>query len=90
MKCGRKFGGRKCFVYRYFDDGGGLLYVGITVNLRSREMRHRRTSKWFALVASTKIEPFKSIYYAQCAERRAVNQERPRFNKQHNKKARAA
>lgn len=67
-------------VYRLFDDEGGLLYVGCTINLLNRVLAHLG-GPWGSLIASHSFEVFPDQLSALLAERVAILNERPEFNK---------
>ena len=74
---------QKTTLYRYFDGGGRLLYVGITGNNLKRQSQHRRNSFWFGEIASATFEHFNSREDAQQAEVSAIQNEKPLHNTQH-------
>lgn len=67
-------------LYRYFDNKGNLLYVGVSVNTFIRMTQHRTKSAWFFLATRTEIENYKSRGEALKAERRAIKNENPAYN----------
>jgi excinuclease UvrABC nuclease subunit len=73
-------------LYRMFDTDGRLLYVGIsTASLTFERMRsHKTSSHFFSLVRSITIEHFPSQRELREAEARAIKDECPIYNKQHN------
>jgi hypothetical protein len=73
----------ECQLYRYFDEEGCLLYVGISHSAVVRAQAHRK-SAWWIDAAEMKIENFPTRELALEAERRAIKTEKPRFNKVHN------
>lgn len=73
----------KTTLYRYFDSQGQLLYVGITRDNSKRQSQHNRDSFWFGEVASAKFEWFESRTQAHAAEKKAIQSEKPLYNKQH-------
>lgn len=72
----------KTFLYRYYDDVGDLLYVGITNDLAQREAWHRSNSRWFGEQNNRTVEVFPTRSDALAAERAAIRLEFPAFNKQ--------
>lgn len=68
-------------VYRAFDPSGQLLYVGRTKRFRERMTSHRRLSAWWAEATSITIEAYATQVDAAHAERAAIANERPRFNR---------
>lgn len=71
-------------LYRYYDDTGRLLYIGITGDLSSRENGHVRSSLWMQIVASSTVERHPGREDALAAERLAIETEHPLFNRQYN------
>lgn len=75
---------RRCALYRHFDDQDVLLYVGITDGLAERtNSGHARTSEWVQFAARAEAEWHDSREDASEAERDAVREERPVFNRQY-------
>lgn len=68
-------------LYRFYDSGRRLLYVGITGQPRERWTRHRRNASWWTAVAYVAVEIFPAEWEALDAERAAIRSESPRFNK---------
>lgn len=66
-------------VYRFYDAGGRLIYLGRTNHMPRRVSRHRR-AWWWRLVAKTRVQVFRSFDDADEAERIALRSERPVFN----------
>lgn len=71
------------FLYRLFDVAGELLYVGISLNPAKRVQQHRKVQPWRNKIAEIKIESFAHLGLASLAEIKAIEEEAPRFNKQH-------
>lgn len=71
-------------LYRYWDEDGKLLYVGITGDLSQREEGHIRRSSWMELAAKSSVARFSSREEAEDAELEAIRLERPLFNAKHN------
>lgn len=67
-------------IYRMFNAGGALLYVGQTGNLPTRLDTHRSKKPWWTEVASITVEHFVSRDAALDAERRAILRESPEYN----------
>lgn len=67
-------------LYRFYDEGGALLYVGITANTEERFAHHKNFKTWWPDVASTTIEWFDSRPPALAAELQAIHDERPVYN----------
>jgi excinuclease UvrABC nuclease subunit len=70
----------KCCLYRHFDAGGDLLYVGMSRNAAARLRGHKNAS-WYDDIASITIEHFETKAAAADAEWRAIQDEHPKFNK---------
>jgi hypothetical protein len=66
-------------VYRMYDEQGVLLYIGRTGNAGRRFGDHT-SKRWFPLVATIKMEWLPGEASAVLAERRAIQQEHPRYN----------
>lgn len=73
-------GPRSAYVYRHWDVDDRLLYIGITVNLRSRERGHAKSSRWMAFHARTTAVRFASEPTAAKAEWDSIADEQPIFN----------
>lgn len=71
-------------LYRFFDDQGRLLYVGITERGAMRWGEHRKDKHWWDDVASSTIEHFATRSRAEAAEKSAIQAERPLYNGTHN------
>lgn len=72
---------RRCSLYRHYDRDGVLLYVGISVDPEAREKSHRASSPWWEFVASSDVDWYLTEVDAAFAERRAITDEGPIFNK---------
>lgn len=68
-------------LYRHFDAGGRLLYVGISVNALARLAGHKSNSEWFSQIATVTVEHFSRRRDAEKAERRAIREEKPEHNR---------
>lgn len=71
---------RHTHLYRHWDDGGRLLYVGITERLSARSRVHTGSSRWSAFATNTTSEPYRSRADAEAAEAVAISTEQPLFN----------
>lgn len=69
------------FVYRCLDAEGRLLYVGLTCNVTQRVTAHRN-SWWGYLIATTTSVEHPTTQAARAAEREAIKNDSPRFNRQ--------
>lgn len=67
-------------LYRFYDKGGQLLYVGITARIGARFSAHSKSKTWWTDVATSKIEHFPDIESAQQAEDSAIKTEKPAWN----------
>lgn len=70
-------------LYRFFDAEGVLLYIGITADVPARFQKHRDDKPWWGEVARIAMEPFPDRPSVLAAERRAIKAEMPRWNVQH-------
>jgi predicted GIY-YIG superfamily endonuclease len=71
-------------LYRFFGEGGELLYVGITNNPTRRFAQHGVKRDWWHEVATIRMERHESREAVLAAERSAILAERPRYNVVHN------
>jgi hypothetical protein len=69
-------------VYRYYDDLGRLLYVGVTARGHSRATEHARSKPWWPLVARAEIEHFSTRDRALDEERYLIGYHQPPYNTQ--------
>lgn len=67
-------------LYRMYDAGDELLYVGISRNLVERWRTHRRTVVWWHDVARISYEIHPNRYAAEVAEKAAIRAEHPVYN----------
>lgn len=68
-------------LYRHYDADGVLLYVGIAVDPAMRFKTHAKQAPWTAFAARHEGEWFATREEAAEAERAAIRDERPLFNK---------
>jgi hypothetical protein len=68
-------------LYRHYDQDGTLLYVGITDQPARRLQEHERDSAWKGKIASVHTERFANKQEAVAAERLAILEECPIWNK---------
>lgn len=73
-------GDRACYLYRHFDAKGVLLYVGISFSALMRLQGHKKNSSWFSEISTVTLERFYNRQGALAAERKAIAEERPRYN----------
>jgi predicted GIY-YIG superfamily endonuclease len=70
-------------LYRFFDQNGNLLYVGITSNPGRRWTQHATDKPWWHEVHHVEIERHESRQAVLLAEQLAIKNERPRYNVVH-------
>jgi predicted GIY-YIG superfamily endonuclease len=70
-------------LYRQFSADGGLLYVGISCRIPQRVKEHSKHSPWWEGVVRIEIEHFGTREESLAAEKRAIIDERPKFNIHH-------
>lgn len=75
-------------LYRFYDEDGQLLYVGITRQLGVRWDTHARESAWVRQATRATLEHFDSKTEALVAETAAIVEERPQWNRLHNEAVR--
>lgn len=67
-------------VYRLYDVGDNLLYVGISNRVNDRVRQHMRRQPWGNSIAGATFERFPCRIDAQVAEREAIRTENPIHN----------
>lgn len=67
-------------LYRHFDAGGQLLYIGISLGALDRLRQHAQKSPWIASIVRVEIVTFPTRAEAESAERDAIKTERPLHN----------
>lgn len=68
-------------LYRAYDAGGDLLYIGLTTQFQARMIGHRSSSEWFALhTLVTTMDVGDDYAAARAAESAAILMDQPRFN----------
>lgn len=72
-------------LYRHFNQSGDLLYVGISKSAIMRLGQHMHGSSWAQEIARVDVEHLPSREEALKAEKLAIESERPRWNKIHNR-----
>ena len=70
-------------LYRFYGDGGTLLYIGISATVASRMGNHKNVSGWFDLAKSITFERFESRKDVLLAEKCAIKKEAPIYNVVH-------
>lgn len=71
-------------VYRYYDQYGVLLYVGITDRGTERNREHNRDKDWWVLVSRQEVDHHPDRASALTAEAALIRKHQPPFNTQHN------
>lgn len=79
-------GERQTDLYRHFDKDGVLLYVGISFRAIVRQAAHSNAAPWWDNVTTITVERLPSREAALAAEKRAVKEEKPLYNKHWGKK----
>jgi predicted GIY-YIG superfamily endonuclease len=72
---------RSYCLYRHYDQDGKLLYVGVTDDPARRLQEHLRDSRWRGKIASVSVQRCTSQQEAVAAERSAILNEYPIWNK---------
>lgn len=72
-------------LYRFFGEGGVLLYVGISDDLPTRWTTHRRKKSWWREWREITLTPYPSRQTLEAAEIEAIKTERPLHNIVHNR-----
>lgn len=70
-------------LYRFFDDAGQLLYVGITNDPPRRMSQHADSKPWWPQVRGMTVDWYDTRAMVAAAERRAIRVENPLNNIQH-------
>ncbi|MBT2453314.1 hypothetical protein [Streptomyces sp. ISL-86] len=70
------------YLYRYYDADRQPLYIGISSCFAVRLAQHRKTSPWWPLAEYVAISVYATPEAAAEAEKAALRNEKPRFNKQ--------
>lgn len=71
---------RTHFVYRFFDAGDRLLYVGLAVDPNARLLTHQRDKPWWPEVARTTLAVLPTRADAEYYEAHAILTEHPLHN----------
>jgi prevent-host-death family protein len=71
----------KTAVYRLYDSGGALLYVGLGGDPESRWKDHAREKPWWSEVSRKTVMWHESLEEASIAEHKAIHSEKPMHNK---------
>jgi hypothetical protein len=67
-------------LYRCFDGGGRLLYVGAALSAFKRLKQHASSSSWFRAAKTITLQAFPNREAALTAEAKAIRVEEPIFN----------
>jgi predicted GIY-YIG superfamily endonuclease len=73
------------YLYRHYEPNGDLIYVGITKSLHERTANHLSTASWRNFIWMVIAEPFATREELLEAERVAIREEFPKFNRILNK-----
>lgn len=71
-------------VYKYYDESGVLLYVGITSRNIRRQREHNADKEWWRLVSTQEVEHYPSRPHAEAREAALIRSYCPPFNTRHN------
>ena len=71
----------QAMVYRFFDKGGRLLYIGVTVSPRGRWQSHKIRTHWWREVVSVSVKFYPHERAALDAEVAAIKSEKPTWNR---------
>lgn len=74
-------------LYRFFDEAGELLYVGISGDPELRRTQHSKDKSWWPDVMDSTVEWFNNRDVALDREAAAIRREGPKYNVQHNRLA---
>jgi DNA-binding transcriptional regulator YiaG len=75
---------RRTALYRFYALDGALLYIGVSLNYRSRWKQHAANKTWWPQVERRTIEWHDSYPAALLAATAAIGAERPKYNIRHN------
>ncbi|AXH49046.1 G-I-Y Y-I-G endonuclease [Gordonia phage Ecliptus] len=67
-------------LYKVYDDTGELLYVGVTVDVKTRLKGHRRYAAWYERVGHIKVWVYPDRMSALDEEARCIAEEHPQHN----------
>lgn len=71
-------------LYRLYDAGGVLLYIGVSAHITARWKAHSGSTSWFREVRRQQVTWYPSRAEAMAAETSAIKAERPKWNSKHN------
>lgn len=69
------------YVYRHYDVWGRLLYIGFSMDVEARSIRHLQCSAWGDVVGRIDVARYGTRKDALAAEKRAITDEAPPFNR---------
>jgi|TARA_R100000084_G_scaffold88954_1_gene42999 hypothetical protein len=72
-------------LYRAYDDNEKLLYVGQSTSVMSRLKHHIKSSEWSGMVSNITLQRFKNERQLFRAELKAIQEEKPVYNRSHNR-----
>lgn len=67
-------------LYRHYDEGFNLLYVGISLSAINRLAQHNDVSSWADKIRKVTVEYFPNRRDAEIAETKAIREEGPIYN----------
>lgn len=70
-------------VYRIWNAGGVLLYIGSTIDAERRMRHHSSFARWWDVAKTFQFEAFDTEAEARAAEVEAIRTEFPRWNIRH-------
>ena len=73
-------------LYRAFDANEKLLYVGQSTSVMGRLKEHIKSSEWSGFVNNITFQRFANERQLFRAELKAIQEEKPMYNKTHNRK----
>lgn len=79
----RQFWWRRHVIYRCYDAGGQLLYIGLSQDIVTRLKQHRSATPWFDRVAKTVVKLAPDRRAAFRMETDAIKAEQPLYNIRH-------
>lgn len=69
------------YVYRFFDKNDKLLWVGCSSDVKRRIEEHKRIRPWMHETVRVTTEPYETYEDGRSAEARAVEAEKPKYNR---------
>jgi len=71
------------YVYRFYAADLSPLYIGMSCGTPGRWDQHRKTAEWWTLAEYVAVSFYPSYADIKVAEKAAIRNEQPRFNKVH-------